>query len=58
MTAILIMFYVVVAVCAVAVIRLPDKNFMFIPCVIMLALGVVAITGLAVGWAKSQKRKV
>ena len=54
MVALFILFYVVVAVCAVAVMRLPTDNIMFIPTIVVIVLGVVAITGLAVSWVKSR----
>ena len=55
MMAVFILFYFVVAVCAVAVMRLPTDNIMFIPSNVVLVLGVVAITGLAVSWVKACK---
>lgn len=59
MAAILIMFCVVVAVCAVAVMRLygTTDNIMFIPSIVVLVLAVLAITGLAVSWVKSRKEE-
>ena len=55
MVAVLIMFYVVVSVCMIAVMRLPTDSIMFIPSIVVLVLGVVANTGLAVSWVKSRK---
>ena len=55
MLPVFIMFYVVVSVCAVAVMRSPTDNIMFIPTIVVLVLGVVANTGLAVSWVKSRK---
>ena len=55
MVAVFILFYVVVSVCAVAVMRSPTDNIMFIPTIVVIVLGVVAITGLAVSWVKSRK---
>ena len=55
MVAVLIMFYVVVSVCMIAVMRLPTDSIMFIPSIVVLVLGVVAITGLAVSWVKTSK---
>ena len=57
MVAVLIMFYVVVSVCMIAVMRLPTDSIMFIPSIVVLVLGVVAITGLAVSWVKSRKEE-
>ena len=55
MVAVLIMFYVVAAVCMMAVMRLPTDNIMFIPSIIVLVLGVVAVIGLTVSWVKDSK---
>ena len=57
MVALFILFYVVVAVCMMAVLRLSGMtdNIMFIPTIVVIVLGVVAITGLAVSWVKSRK---
>lgn len=56
MVALFILFYVVVAVCMIAVMRLPTDNIMFIPTIVVLVLGVVAITGLVVSWVKAGKK--
>ena len=58
MVAVLIMFYVVAGVCAVAVmISSMTDNIMFIPTIVVLVLEVVANTGLAVSWVKSRKEE-
>ena len=56
MVALFILFYVVVAVCMIAVMRLPTDNIMLIPSIVVLVLGVVAITGLVVSWVKARKK--
>lgn len=55
MMAVFILFYFVVAVCMIAVMRLPTDNIMFIPTIVVIVLGVVAITGLVVSWVKACK---
>lgn len=57
MLPVFIMFYFVVSVCAVALMRLPTDNIMFIPTIVVLILGVVANTGLVVTWVKSRKEE-
>lgn len=57
MMPVFILFYFVVAVCMMAVMRLPTDNIMFIPTIVVIVLGVVAITGLAVSWVKSRKEE-
>lgn len=56
MVAVFIMFYVVVAVCMIAVMRLPTDNIIFIPAIVVLVMQAVAITGLAVSWVKDCKK--
>ena len=57
MMAVFVLFYFVVAVCAVAVMRLPTDNIMLIPSIVVLVLEVVAIAGLVVSWVKSRKEE-
>ena len=49
----LIMFCVVVAVCSMAVTR--SDSSLLIPAIVVLAIEVVALIGLAVSWVKDCK---
>ena len=54
MVGALIMFCVVVAVCAMAVTE--SDSSLLIPAIVVLAIEVVALIGLAVSWVKDRKK--